>query len=250
MIFNRRICKVIFHPTPRFYFFQPPQFDINKDYYKILNCSSADQEQKIKLEYYKLAKKYHPDVNQGNEEKFKQINEAWNVLSDKDKKYQYDSARSYKNNNYENNQKPNQEKRQQQNHEDFFNQKGSDGFYQQYSQKSSSDSQQYSKRQMEEMQKQAQEYMNMFQNGQFSQMSKAFREATKGDPKFNRINTFMNLAEMAGKFYQERQRSNQQNQQKRQQNVSSFKDEEDQLKDSLNNIKNGIKGLWDQFTKK
>ncbi|CAD8044132.1 unnamed protein product [Paramecium primaurelia] len=250
MIFNRRIWKVVFHPTPRFYFFQPPQFDVNKDYYKILNCSPTDHEQKIKQEYYKLAKQYHPDINKGNEEKFKQINEAWDVLSDKHKKQQYDSARSYTNNNNETNFRANQEHGQQQNYEEFIRKQGPNGFYQQYTYRSNNNSQQFSKQQMEEMQRQAQQFMNMFQNGQFTQFSQAFRQATKDDPKFNRVHAFMNLAEMAGKFYEERQRSQMENEIKRQQNVQSFANKEEKLKDSLNNIKSSIKGLWDQFTKK
>ncbi|CAD8047171.1 unnamed protein product [Paramecium sonneborni] len=246
MIFNRRIWKVVFHPTPRYFFFQPPQFDVNKDYYKILNCSPTDPEQKIKQEYYKLAKQYHPDINKGNEEKFKQINEAWDVLSDKHKKQQYDSARSYSNNTYETNFRDNQ----QHGHEEFFRKQGPNGYYQQYTYRSSSNSQQFSKQQMEEMQRQAQEFMNMFQNGQFNQFSQAFRQATKDDPKFHRVHTFMNLAEKAGKLYQERQRAQMENEIKRQQNVQSFANKEEKLKESLNNIKSGIKGIWDQFTKK
>ncbi|CAK83363.1 unnamed protein product (macronuclear) [Paramecium tetraurelia] len=250
MIFNRRIWKFAFHPTPRYCFFQPPQFDVNKDYYKILNSSPTDPEQKIKQEYYKLAKQYHPDINKGNEEKFKQINEAWDVLSDKHKKQQYDSARSYSNNTNETNSRNANEHGQQYNYEEFIRKQGPNGFYQQYSYRSSSNSQQFSKEQMEEMQKQAQEFMNMFQNGQFSQFSQAFRQATKGDPKFNRVHTFMNFAEMAGKFYQDRQRQQVENEVKRQQNVQSFANKEENLKESLQNIKSGIKGLWDQFTKK
>lgn len=71
MLFNQTIWKKIIHSTPRYYFFQPPLFDVNKDYYKILNCNHTDSEQKLKQEYYKLAKLYHPDINKGNEEKFK-----------------------------------------------------------------------------------------------------------------------------------------------------------------------------------
>jgi len=69
-----------------------------KDYYEILgvpqNCSEAD----IKKVFRKLAFQYHPDTNPGNEkqaeEKFKAINEAYGVLGDKDKRRQYDFARS------------------------------------------------------------------------------------------------------------------------------------------------------------
>ena len=65
--------------TPRYGFFKPPSFDTTKDYYKILNSTSKDDIQTIKKNYYDLAKKYHPDMNKGNEEKFKQISEAYEV---------------------------------------------------------------------------------------------------------------------------------------------------------------------------
>ena len=55
-------------------------------------------ESEIKKEFYKLAKKYHPDARENkeckkSEEKFKQVSEAYEVLSNKDMKSQYDSAR-------------------------------------------------------------------------------------------------------------------------------------------------------------
>lgn len=65
-----------------------------KNYYKILGVQrTADQEQ-IKKAYRKLAIQYHPDKNKGNkqaEQKFKQISEAYSVLSDPQKKAQYDN---------------------------------------------------------------------------------------------------------------------------------------------------------------
>ena len=64
-----------------------------KDYYKILGVNKDASATEIKKEYRKLAKKYHPDINQNNEEaasKFKEINEAYEVLSDKEKRKQYD----------------------------------------------------------------------------------------------------------------------------------------------------------------
>ena len=64
-----------------------------KDYYKILGVDKNATDAEIKKEYRKLAKKYHPDVNQNNEaasNKFKEINEAYEVLSDKEKRKQYD----------------------------------------------------------------------------------------------------------------------------------------------------------------
>ena len=64
-----------------------------KDYYKILGVShNADQKQ-IKKAYRNLARQYHPDTNQGNDqaaERFKEINEAYEVLNDPDKRSKYD----------------------------------------------------------------------------------------------------------------------------------------------------------------
>jgi molecular chaperone DnaJ len=68
-----------------------------KDYYKILGVSPKATLEEIKKAYRRLANTYHPDKNPGNkeaEEKFKEINEAYEVLSDKDKRRQYDAMRS------------------------------------------------------------------------------------------------------------------------------------------------------------
>merc|ERR1712154_15254 len=63
-----------------------------KDYYRILGVARGASEDEIKKSYRKLALKYHPDKNQtaGAEEKFKEIGEAYDVLSDKKKKDVYD----------------------------------------------------------------------------------------------------------------------------------------------------------------
>jgi molecular chaperone DnaJ len=64
-----------------------------KDYYKILGVNRDASEKEIKQAYRKLARKYHPDVNPGDksaEAKFKEINEAHEVLSDKEKRKKYD----------------------------------------------------------------------------------------------------------------------------------------------------------------
>ena len=65
---------------------------MGKDYYKILGVARGASEDEIKKSYRKLALKYHPDKNQtaGAEEKFKEIGEAYDVLSDKKKKGVYD----------------------------------------------------------------------------------------------------------------------------------------------------------------
>jgi len=60
-----------------------------KDYYKILGISRDASQEEIKKAYRKLAHKYHPDKG-GDEEKFKEINEAYQVLSNKEKRAQYD----------------------------------------------------------------------------------------------------------------------------------------------------------------
>ena len=67
---------------------------VKKDYYKILGVSRDADEKTIKKAYRKLAMKYHPDRNPGKEkeanEKFKEINEAYAVLGDPEKRRQYD----------------------------------------------------------------------------------------------------------------------------------------------------------------
>nr|WP_276537076.1 molecular chaperone DnaJ [Anaerosalibacter massiliensis] len=65
-----------------------------QDYYEILNLSKDATDEDIKKAYRRLAKKYHPDLNQGNkeeaEQKFKEINEAYEVLSNPEKRSRYD----------------------------------------------------------------------------------------------------------------------------------------------------------------
>lgn len=61
-----------------------------KDYYKILGVSKTASEDEIKKAYRKLAHEHHPDKKHGNEAKFKEINEAYQVLSDKNKRANYD----------------------------------------------------------------------------------------------------------------------------------------------------------------
>jgi molecular chaperone DnaJ len=75
----------------------------SKDYYEMLGVSKTATDEELKKAYRGLAKKYHPDSHDGDnkkeaEEKFKQISEAYSVLSDKQKRAQYDQFGS----NFEN----------------------------------------------------------------------------------------------------------------------------------------------------
>lgn len=68
-----------------------------RDYYKIMGVDKKASQDEIKQTYRKLAKKYHPDTNPGDkkaEEKFKEINEAYEVLGDSDKRKKYDALGS------------------------------------------------------------------------------------------------------------------------------------------------------------
>ena len=69
-----------------------------KDYYKILGVSKSANETEVKRVFRKLARKYHPDMNPGDktaEAKFKEISEAYEVLSDPDKRRKYDQFGQY-----------------------------------------------------------------------------------------------------------------------------------------------------------
>ena len=68
-----------------------------KDYYKILGVEDSADNKAIKTAYRKLARKYHPDVSEEHdaENRFKEVNEAWNVLKDADKRAEYDQIRQY-----------------------------------------------------------------------------------------------------------------------------------------------------------
>src|ERR1035437_49238 len=63
---------------------------MSKDYYNILGVNKSASKEEIKKAFYKLAHKYHPDKKEGNEAKFKEVNEAYQVLSDDSKRAKYD----------------------------------------------------------------------------------------------------------------------------------------------------------------
>lgn len=67
-----------------------------KDYYKALGVEPSASEAEIKTAYRRLARKFHPDVSKeaGAEERFKAVNEAYEVLKDKDKRAQYDQLKA------------------------------------------------------------------------------------------------------------------------------------------------------------
>jgi molecular chaperone DnaJ len=70
---------------------------LEKDYYKTLGVAKGATADEIKKSYRKLARKYHPDANEGDakaEERFKEISEAYNVLSDVKRRKEYDEART------------------------------------------------------------------------------------------------------------------------------------------------------------
>ena len=64
-----------------------------RDYYEVLGVGKTAGDEEIKKAYRQLAKKYHPDLNPGDkvaEQKFKEVNEAYEILSNKDKRARYD----------------------------------------------------------------------------------------------------------------------------------------------------------------
>ncbi len=63
---------------------------MSKDYYEILGVNKSASKDELKKAYHKMAHKYHPDKNKGDDIKFKEVNEAYQTLSDEGKRSQYD----------------------------------------------------------------------------------------------------------------------------------------------------------------
>ena len=81
------------------HYFVSQGFDVAKDYYKILGVSQSATDKQIKAAYFSLAKKYHPDVNKGNADRFKEISDAYSIIGEANKRKDYDAARKYASSN-------------------------------------------------------------------------------------------------------------------------------------------------------
>ena len=71
---------------------------MNKNFYNVLGVNENSSNDEIKKAYRKLSLQHHPDKNNGKDEKFKEINEAYETLKDPSKKRDYDAQRNMRNN--------------------------------------------------------------------------------------------------------------------------------------------------------
>ncbi|CAG9322811.1 unnamed protein product [Blepharisma stoltei] len=98
--------------------------DTPKNYYAVLNIPEKSTELEIRQAYLRLVKKHHPDCPAGNSEKFKQVNEAYKILSDKSLRSLYDSGNFYPKGIKTNNRDPYKNSQDQKNlHEEWLRQK-------------------------------------------------------------------------------------------------------------------------------
>ncbi|MCX6190498.1 MAG: DnaJ domain-containing protein [Bacteroidetes bacterium] len=103
--------------------------DWNKDYYSVLQVPRFSSSAEIKASYRSLAKKFHPDMNPGNrsaEEKFKEINSAYDILSDDQNKLIYDNKlrnpSSFQQEQFRSQQRSQYQQYQQTQYEEFLKQ--------------------------------------------------------------------------------------------------------------------------------
>jgi len=75
--------------------------DNSKDYYKILGLNENATNEEIKQAFHNLAFKCHPDRPGGDEKRFKEINEAYQTLSNPNKKQRYDNMRKFGSNGFD-----------------------------------------------------------------------------------------------------------------------------------------------------
>lgn len=124
-----RIFKRI--PSSQNYFSKSFATFSNKNYYLTLGVPQTATQAEIKASYYKLAKQYHPDIAKGGAERFKEINEAYMVLSDTQKKTDYDSTlRTSSSSSYSSYSQSQRSSSQQSNY--YNSQAGKAGFYDQH----------------------------------------------------------------------------------------------------------------------
>ncbi|CAD8159016.1 unnamed protein product [Paramecium octaurelia] len=172
------------------------KFNQLKDYYAILNISKTNDQPTIKKAYYALAKKFHPDVNQGKEDKFKEVNEAYEVLSDDNIKKEYDAARAP--------QSQNSQTYQQQQYNDSRK-------YQSTSQQRQSQNytqNQYTRNQFEEAIRRAQEHLNQQQQyRQYERMraQQEYEERIRQEEMYARAKD-QQYKEFAHRYYNENKR--------------------------------------------
>lgn len=91
-----KLIKIMFRVAKYYCFSSIKAYNSSKNYYKILNVSETAEQKQIKKSFRELAKKYHPDTNKGKEDLFKEVNEAYQVLSDLSIKRDYDQQRKLK----------------------------------------------------------------------------------------------------------------------------------------------------------
>jgi len=81
------LATLVVPPKRRFARTMGQDFDPDKDYYKILGVNKSASDKEVKIAYYKLAQKFHPDKTGGKTEaKFKEISSAYEVLGDSSKR--------------------------------------------------------------------------------------------------------------------------------------------------------------------